>query len=183
MKKVFFGGSRKMGKLNKAIRVRTDNVIKNNLLVLLGDANGADKAFQKYLAEHNYKNVLIFYAGLECRNNVGGWQTRQIASDRQKKDFQFYVAKDTAMSDEADYGFMLWDGISKGTLNNILNLIERKKQVVVYYSPEKKFLTLQEFEDLKSLLTKCSPETIRGFDNNIKLSKRVLATQEQLNLV
>ena len=30
---------------------------------------------------------------------------------------------------------MLWDGLSKGTLNNVLNLLDRGKKVVVYFNP------------------------------------------------
>jgi adenine-specific DNA-methyltransferase len=58
MGKAFFGGSRRMGRLSQAVRERTDNVIANGYLTLLGDANGADKAMQRYLAEKNYRNVL-----------------------------------------------------------------------------------------------------------------------------
>ena len=122
MKKIFFGGSRKLGKLNKAIKERADNIISNGYLVLLGDANGADRAMQKYLAEKSYVHVLIFCAGNSCRNNMGRWETRLISVNRAHQDFQYYAIRDEKMSDEADYGFMVWDGKSKGTLNNIINL-------------------------------------------------------------
>jgi hypothetical protein len=41
------------------------------------------------------------------------------------------------MSDEADYGFMIWDGEGQGKVNNVLNLLERGKRVVVYLSPDR----------------------------------------------
>ena len=100
MKKVFFGGSRKLGKLNEAIMDRTNNIISNNYLVLVGDANGADRAMQKYLAEKSYEHVLIFCAGNNCRNNVGGWETRLVQAERANKDFQYYAIRDEKMSDE-----------------------------------------------------------------------------------
>jgi hypothetical protein len=50
--------------------------------------------------------------------------------------FFYHTAKDLAMAESADCGFMLWDGLSKGTLNNILNLLERGKKSVVYFSLE-----------------------------------------------
>src|SRR4030065_796169 len=76
MKKVFFGGSRKLGKLNKELCERIDKVIDQNFLVLVGDANRADRAFQQYLTERPYANVLVFCAGDVGRTNPGGWETR-----------------------------------------------------------------------------------------------------------
>ena len=56
MSKVFVGGSRRISRLNEQVRRRLERVIEKNLTVLVGDANGADKAVQKYLAERNYEN-------------------------------------------------------------------------------------------------------------------------------
>jgi hypothetical protein len=44
--------------------------------------------------------------------------------------------KDQAMVDDTTYGLMLWDGESKGTLNNVINMVRQKKQVVVLSRPE-----------------------------------------------
>src|SRR2546422_5074162 len=119
MSKVFLGGSRKITRLNADIRRRVDNVIANGFVVLIGDANGADKAFQKYLAEKNYTNVTVYCSGHACRNNLGDWKIEYVPSDRKKKDFEHYVKKDAQMGRDAEYGLFLWDGKSKGTLNNI----------------------------------------------------------------
>ena len=56
------------------------------------------------------------------------------------------------MSDEADYGFMLWEGKSIGTLHNILNLADRGKQVVVYFASEKDFITVRSLKDVEWML-------------------------------
>jgi hypothetical protein len=100
-----------------------------------------------------------------------------------ERNFAFYAAKDKAMSEEADCGFMLWDGVSNGTLNNVLNLVERGKKVALYFSPKKEFLTIQSLDDIQSLLLKCLPENVRSFDNKIGLSKRVEAPSTQLSLI
>ena len=104
MKKVFFGGSRRLGKLNKDIKERADKIISQGFLVLVGDANGADRAMQQYLAR-NYSHVLVFCAGDTCRNNVGNWKIRTIVVDRGQKDFHYYATRDRKVSEEADYGF------------------------------------------------------------------------------
>jgi len=181
MIKIFFGGSRKMGRLSQAIRQRTDNIIADGYLILLGDANGADKAMQKYLAEKNYRNVLVFCMGNVCRNNIGKWKTRTVHSSRSKKDFKYYSAKDVLMGEEADYGLMLWDGKSNGTLNNIINLCERNKKVLVYFSPAKTFFTVANKQDISKLLEHCEPDLLRKFDRMLGIGSRIYSRQEQLN--
>ena len=183
MKTVFLGGSRRTKALNELIRKRLENVMEQQLGVLIGDANGADKAMQTYLADRGYRHVTVFCSGSECRNNIGQWETRHISINGHEKDFKFYAAKDAAMSEEADYGLMLWDGVSKGTLNNALNLVERGKQVAIYFSPKKELLTIKSLEDIKSLIAKCHPEDLRAFDNKIGLTKRVGPPPSQLSLI
>jgi hypothetical protein len=104
MTKVFLGGSRKLNHLNRAIRERTDNIVVKGYEVLIGDANGADKAMQKYLADKRYKNVIVFCMSGTCRNNPGNRQTKAVASNSNKKDFDYFAAKDREMSEQADYG-------------------------------------------------------------------------------
>ena len=180
MSQVFFGGSRKIGRLNQAVKERTDNIIANGYLILLGDANGADKAMQSYLADKNYQNVLIFCMGDVCRNNVGKWKTRNVYSSRNKKDFTYYSIKDNLMCEEADYGFMLWDGKSNGTLNNILNLCKRDKRVLVYFSPTKNFHTVQNRQDVSKLLEHCEPDLLRKFDRALGISQGVHSRQQEI---
>jgi hypothetical protein len=52
------------------------------------------------------------------------------------------MAKDAKMAEDSDYGFMLWDGKSSGTLNNVLNLLSRQKRTLLYFSPTKEFVTI-----------------------------------------
>jgi hypothetical protein len=181
MIKVFFGGSRKIGRLNQAIKEHADNIIANEYLILLGDANGADKAMQEYLAKKNYRNVSVFCMDNACRNNIGNWETRNVHSSRSKKDFNYYSTKDVLMGEEADYGFMLWDGKSKGTLNNILNLCKRNKKVLVYLSSARSFYTIENEQDVWELLVHCKPDLVRKFDQTLRISTRIHSKQEQLH--
>lgn len=181
MTKVFFGGSRRMSRLSQAVRERANNILSNGQLILLGDANGADKAMQEYLAEKKYRNVVVFCMGDMCRNNIGIWKTRNVHSDGSKKDFNYYSTKDSIMSDEADYGFMLWDGKSKGTLNNILNLCERNKKVFVYFSTTESFHTLKNFDDVSNMLKHCDQDSLANLDRALGISRRIRLRQQQFN--
>jgi hypothetical protein len=131
---VFIGGSRAVSRLNAPIRDRIDDLLKRGRTILVGDANGADKAVQQYLAGRQYTRVTVFCME-NCRNNIGGWPTRNVDPPSERKGFTYYAAKDLAMAREAKCGLMLWDGKSKGTLNNILNLIAAEKRILGLLRP------------------------------------------------
>lgn len=182
MTKVFVGGSRRLGRLNSQVRLRAENMIKEQLQVLVGDANGADKAIQHFFSDHGYENVVVYFSGESCRNNLGNWQTRKVEVGRSRRDFKFFTAKDIAMSEDADYGFMIWDGESQGTLNNVLNLLERGKKVVVFHSASKEFIMLRDTPDAIELLKLVDSELAESLDKKIGLRRRVAASQRALNL-
>lgn len=182
MTKVFFGGSRRLGRLNEQVRKRAEKMMSEGLRVLVGDANGADKAIQKFFADRQYSNVRVFFSGDSCRNNLGDWETQAVKVDRTKRDFKFYTAKDLAMCEAADYGFMMWDGESQGTVNNILNLLERGKKVVVYHSPAREFLTFRSPADAEELLNRIAPDRAIELDKKVGLRRRIAASQGEIRL-
>jgi hypothetical protein len=129
--KVFISGSISISELpNSAIR-KIDNIIEKNFTIVIGDAKGIDLQVQKYLLKKKYSNVIVYYAGTEIRNNVGGWNTNNIQNENNKKGRELYTLKDMAMAKDSDYGLMIWDGKSKGTLNNILNMKNESKRCFV----------------------------------------------------
>jgi len=145
MTKVFIGGSRHASRLDAEILRRIDNVIDKELPIVVGDANGADKAVQQYLHGKRYQDVEVFCSEGICRNNVGNWRTRNIPATTSLHDAQFYSAKDRAMAVEATVGLMVWDGKSLGTLLNVFRLLRLQKKAVIYIVPEKRF---QQFSGL-----------------------------------
>ena len=58
------------------------------------------------------------------------------------------------MASEADYGFFLWNGKSRGTLNSIRLLLKRERPVLVYLSPKGSFVPLKNEGDLEVILGK-----------------------------
>ena len=181
MTSVFIGGSRRLTRLDPALRERVDNIVARGFTILIGDANGADKCVQKYLAEKNYANVIVYHTGDDCRNNLGHWKMDSVVPRSSRKDFEFYAAKDLEMTKEASYGLMLWDGLSKGTLNNIINLLKEKKPVLVYFAPEKQFIALNDIRDLKGILNKCAKKAIASFEKHLHLTEVVNVGQPDLN--
>lgn len=158
MTTVFTGGSRGISRLNPLIRQRLDRIVGNGLPVIVGDANGADKAIQRYFQSKAYQDVEVFCSGGSPRNNLGGWKLRRVRADAPSGTVAYYTAKDRAMTDEATVGFMLWDGKSAGTLANVYRLINQHKKVVLYRGPTKEFRELKTESDWDEFFSRCDRE-------------------------
>lgn len=128
--KVFISGSIGINKLPKRASEKIDNIIKKEYKILVGDAKGVDSYVQKYLFKKKYKNVVVYYAGNKIRNNVGQWETRNIVNDIEKGR-KLYTLKDIEMANDADYGLMIWDGKSEGTMNNLSMMKSQNKRFFV----------------------------------------------------
>jgi hypothetical protein len=159
--KVFIGGSRHVTRLDAEVRRRLDRIVEKGLPVVIGDANGADKAVQRYLSDRQFEMVEVFSADESPRNNVGGWPVRVIRPAHARRDFDYYATKDRAMAAAATVGLMLWDGQSHGTLMNVLRLSNRNKPVVVYVQPGKSFVDVRTRGDLSALLSELDRQAAR----------------------
>jgi hypothetical protein len=163
---VFIGGSRAISKLNGALRAKLDDLMQRGCTIFVGDASGADKVVQQHFAARGYPHVVV-YCMDGCRNNIGGWPTKKISRPAGPRDFAYYATKDKAMADDAKCGMMLWDGESKGTLNNIQNLLAAGKKTLVYFSPENAFYKLVSSDDLDALILRCDQESIAAAQRRI----------------
>jgi hypothetical protein len=137
--------------MNSQLAHRLDNIMRNQLRVLIGDANGFDRAAQAYLAEHGYRTVVVYCTAGECRNNVGDWLKHAVEYHGRDRGRDFYTAKDDAMLRDADYGLFAWDGKSKGTLRNIRKMAEQGKPSAVYISGSKTLVTVRNVQDAANL--------------------------------
>lgn len=171
--KVFIAGSRQLSRLNADVKRRIDTMIEKGFTILVGDANGADKAVQRYLAEKGYRNVIVHCMAENCRNNVANWPTREVPAPPGTRGFAYYAAKDEVMVDDAEYGLMLWDGESKGTLNSVLKMVHQHKPVVIYFAPKKTFQNLRSSDDVPGLLASCDRASVRRFERELRVGASV----------
>jgi hypothetical protein len=182
MSKVFVGGSRRIIRLHPEVALRLDQMLANEVSILVGDANGADKSVQHFLKTKEYHDVEVFCSGNECRNNVGDWPLRRVAVDSRKRDFDFYAAKDQLMSREADSGLMIWDGKSAGTLMNALRLIRQGKRVSIYEAQHNRFEELHNESEWKDFFSSCSDEVKRRIEK-LSASDSEIAAPIQASLL
>ena len=177
MTTVFLSGSRGISRLNDKVRDRVKNMMDKKFRIIVGDANGADKALQEFLSDLKYSNVMVFCSGQVCRNNVGNWDIRKVIVDEKLRGRDFYTQKDREMTSEADYGFILWNGKSVGSIRNVLELLKRQKSVVVYFAPDKKFYTISRPDDARELLKRCDRKAIDAMQKKIKLNTAIGAME------
>lgn len=171
MKTVFVSGSRQISRLNQEIRGRLQNIIDKGFQVVVGDANGADKALQTFFADPYYTHVLVFCSGTSCRNNVGPWDVVSVAVDPALTGRAFYTQKDKAMAQKADYGLVLWDGKSVGSVRNIFELASQGKPVLVYFSPTKEFIDIRHIQEAQQLLGKCEQNDVSVFSKKAGIAR------------
>jgi len=129
--KVFISGSIKIKEIPLCAIEKIESIINKKFDVIIGDAKGVDLLVQKYLHKKLYENVTVYYAGDEIRNNYGNWKTKQVLSKSNEKGRDLYTLKDIEMANDADYGLMIWDGESKGTLANIKEMQTKNKRFFV----------------------------------------------------
>lgn len=177
--KVFIAGPRAITTLDKSVEERLFNIYEQKFTVLVGDASGVDKSIQQYFHKLSYTNVLVYASQGKARNNIGGWKVENVEVPKKLKGFDYYAAKDKVMAKEADYGFMLWNGKSKGTLNNIINLISDNKKSLVFFTPKNQFVCIDNEEKLAWLISFCEDATKELYK---KLSKKIPVENPQLSL-
>ncbi len=178
MEKIFIAGPLKVRKIDDIVKKRIDNIIDKKFDVLVGDANGVDKLVQEYLLEKNYKSVTV-YCVENVRNNLGNWGINKIKLETNEKTFRTYTLKDFEMARDATYGYMIWNGKSNGTLNNVLNLLELNKKIILYLTTKKSFCNIKTITDLKTIINEFNKEDIDKIDKKIDLYKRLLKIEQK----
>jgi len=148
--KVFISGSISIKKLPNIALVQLNQFVETGHTILIGDAYGVDSIVQMFLEKIKYPKVFIYYAGEKIRNNYCKWNTINIKALNNENGRVLYILKDIEMAKDADIGFMIWDGKSKGTLNNLLMMKSQNKKFQVVLNV--KILTDNELENYISKL-------------------------------
>lgn len=174
MTNIFIAGSISIKHLDLKVKRRIDNIIDANQTVLVGDADGVDCSIQKYLSQRGAKHTIVYCSGAEPRNNVGRWPVNSVQVEHAAPGSRaFFTAKDVEMAKAADFGLMIWDARSTGTLGNVLELLRRKKKSVIFINTAKQFLTVGDVTQLERLLSFMSESAMRIANDKIGLHDRI----------
>ena len=129
MKKVFVSGSMSIKTLTQREKETLENLAsQEETMFLIGDAPGVDRLVQKYLHELGCRRVIVYHVG-NARNNIGNWKTVAVPTCGERGR-DWYAVKDFAMTHDCTVGWVLWDGKSEGTYNNIMRLKSIAKDIV-----------------------------------------------------
>ena len=132
-KTIFLGGSQTVNVLTVEVKNKLVDFMNLGHKFVIGDCKGADLEMQKFLAENGYKNVVVYYSGDRARINIGGWEEKKVGANKFDKGYELYKRKDKQMAADADEGFMVLKGSTRGTVANIERLIALNKECVVAY--------------------------------------------------
>ncbi|MEZ9067740.1 hypothetical protein [Vibrio atlanticus] len=175
MTTVFISGSMRIKNLDDNVRFRLKHIIESGFNVLVGDADGVDTSIQEFLLQHSYPNVTVYCTGGQPRNNVGRWAVKNIISTASPGSRAFFTEKDLAMTKDSDFGLMVWDTKSTGTLSNAVELLQLDKKSRVYVNKEKIFIKVTTVQDLEHLVTFMSDFSYKKANEKIKLSDKIEA--------
>lgn len=169
--------------INKMVVNRIDNIIRENFTILVGDADGVDASIQQILANKSYKNVIVYCTGNYPRNNIGKWELSTVETDHKPNTRSFFTAKDIAMAEKCDYGLMVWDSKSTGTLSNVYELLIKGKISVVFVNKSKQFIKVSNSIEFENLVSRMSDSAFEKADQKIRLKEKIIAIKnEQLCL-
>lgn len=183
MTTVFIAGSLSIKRLHPRFLECLDKIVASAFDVVVGDADGADASIQQALHERNACSVTVYCSGEKPRNNLGDWPVHRVSTDQKTGSRAFFTAKDLEMAEAADYGLMMWDAKSTGTLSNVIELLKRGRTSRVFVNKEQRLVTVKSAQDLIRLVALMSEGARTKAEQKIGLSRRVASVgREQLAL-
>jgi len=179
MTTVFIAGSISISQLHEKVQERIKNIVSGDLNVVVGDADGADTSIQECLRAYHAKKVTVFCTGETPRNNVANWPVHHVQSKARSGTRAFFTAKDVEMAKNSDFGLMVWDCKSTGTLSNVIELLKAKKKSVVFVNKNKDFVTVGDKSGLDHLLHFMSEHARAKAEEKIGLSAKISALSQE----
>ena len=179
MTTVFIAGSISISHLHEKVQERISNIVSSDLNVVVGDADGADTSIQECLCSYRASKVTVYCTGEAPRNNVANWPVHHVQSKARAKSRAFFTAKDVEMAKNSDFGLMVWDCKSTGTLSNVIELLKEKKKSVVFVNKHKDFVTVGDQSGLHQLLHFMSEHARAKAEEKIGLSAKIAELNQE----
>ena len=183
MTTVFIAGSISISRLHEKVVDRINNIVSSDFNVVVGDADGADTSIQECLQRHRAGKVTVYCTGDSPRNNLAEWPVYRVVSKAKAGTRAYFTAKDLEMARDSDYGLMVWDCKSTGTLSNIIELLREKKKSVVFVNKSRNFVTISDKDGLERLVAFMSDHARAKAEEKIGLAAKIASiVHEQISL-
>ncbi|WP_323718346.1 helix-turn-helix domain-containing protein [Paracoccus aminovorans] len=173
MTTVFIAGSISITRLHEKVADRINKIVSSDFNVVVGDADGADTSIQECLQRYQAGKVTVYCTGDSPRNNVAEWPVHRVVSKAKAGTRAFFTAKDLEMARRSDYGLMVWDCKSTGTLSNVIELLREKKKSVVFVNKNKDFVTVSDKDGLERLIAFMSDHARAKAEEKIGLTAKI----------
>lgn len=178
MTTVFIAGSISISRLHEKVQGRILKIVSSDLNVVVGDADGADTSIQECLRACHASKVTVYCTGEAPRNNIADWPVHRVQSKARAGTRAFFTAKDVEMARNSDFGLMVWDCKSTGTLSNVIELLKARKKSVVFVNRSKDFVTVGDKSGLDHLLHFMSEHARAKAEEKIGLSAKLAALSQ-----
>lgn len=183
MTTVFIAGSISISRLHEKVADRINKIVSSDFDVVVGDADGADTSIQECLKRYQAGKVTVYCTGDSPRNNVAEWPVHRVVSKAKSGTRAYFTAKDIEMARDSDYGLMVWDCKSTGTLSNVIELLKEKKKSVVFVNKNKDFVTISDKTGLERLVAFMSDHARAKAEEKMSLSTKIASiAHEQFSL-
>ncbi len=120
---LLMGSSAFSGPLPFEVTRLLDEAMEREMSVLVGEAHGASRAFQDYLASKKYTAVVVGYAN-RVRHNTGNWPTESYG--------RCLLGKERAMIEECDCAIVIWTNRSGVIAQDLEHLRKLGKPTFLY---------------------------------------------------
>lgn len=183
MTTVFIAGSISISRLHEKVADRINKIVSSDFNVVVGDADGADTSIQECLQRYQAGKVTVYCTGDSPRNNVAEWPVHRVVSKAKAGTRAYFTAKDLEMARDSDYGLMIWDCKSTGTLSNVIELLREKKKSAVFVNKNKDFVTVSDKGGLERLIAFMSDHARAKAEEKIGLTAKIASiAHEQFSL-
>lgn len=135
MKKIFISWSMSIKKLPPKIEKTLDLLIEKKYKVLVWDAIWIDELIQDFFCKKNYFYVFIYSISDPRVYKTEKFKNIKVKINENIKDLrERQTQKDIFMTDQSDVSLVIWDWKSKWSYNNIIRLIEKNKEIQIFYN-------------------------------------------------
>lgn len=113
----------KAKELPPEVMERIDRAIDREMTIIVGEAHGACRLYQDYLASKSYQKVIVGHAK-SLRYNAGNWEDRQCGQDLRERERR--------MIEDCDEAIIIWQDHSSVIAENLERLKRLKKPTYLY---------------------------------------------------
>lgn len=122
-------------KLPPKIEKTLDLLIEKKYKVLVWDAIWIDELIQDFFCKKNYFYVFIYSISDPRVYKTEKFKNIKVKINENIKDLrERQTQKDIFMTDQSDVSLVIWDWKSKWSYNNIIRLIEKNKEIQIFYN-------------------------------------------------